>query len=458
MATILQRLKEMSIPKNVPYLSHKMMALYGLPHLTHSMVLLPLVLFIPSYYADDLALPLVSVGMAIAMSRLLDVFTDPIMGILSDRWNTRWGRRKPWLVLGTPLLILSTWMVFVPSGKVSVVYLFIWTSLLFLSFDIFDLPYKAWGAELSTEYKERSRVAAWREAFGATGHIIFLLILMAMGFWGYHGNHEQLLVIALVICICLPIFVVLAVAKVPENPPERLQGASILGWPGIKLVFQNQAFVRTLIALVLFGCGLVIQATLHKMVLKHVVGRPELFSAMILAETFISLLALPLWIWLSDRLGKHRTLTLAGAWVGLWGLALPLVGHGDIVLYVTLIVFRGSSLAAIIFLSNSIAADVIDHDTVASGHQRTGFYFSLWGMAIKMAIGLGVVLGTSLPALYGFEPSAAVHSSATEFALMRIYGWLPCFIMLLAFPLLWNYPITQKKQRELRAEIEARRK
>lgn len=108
MAAILKHLKEMPIPKNVPSLSHKMMALYGMPHLTHSMVLLPLVLFIPSYYADDLALPLVSVGMAITMSRLLDVFTDPIMGILSDRWHTRWGRRKPWLVIGTPFLILST--------------------------------------------------------------------------------------------------------------------------------------------------------------------------------------------------------------------------------------------------------------------------------------------------------------------------------------------------------------
>ncbi|MEQ1739322.1 MAG: MFS transporter [Methyloglobulus sp.] len=445
-------------PKNVPALTHKLMALYGLPHLIHSMVILPLVLFIPTYYADDLGLPLASVGMAIAISRLLDVFTDPIMGILSDRWHTRWGRRKPWLVVGTPSLILSTWMVFVPSGKVSVVYLFIWTSLLFLSFDIFDLPYKAWGAELSTDYKERSRVAAWREAFGASGHIIFLLILMVMGFWGYHGNREQLLVIALIICICLPLFVVLAVAKVPERPPEQLHGQSHLGWAGMKLVFRNQAFIRTLIALVLFGTGLMIQATLHKMVLKHVVGRPELFSSMILAETVVSLLALPLWVWFSDRIGKHRALAFAGLWIGLWGLALPLVGYGDIELYVTLIVFRGSSLAAIIFLSNSIAADVIDHDTVASGHQRTGFYFSLWGMAIKMAIGLGVFLGTSLPAHFGFDPSVASHSPVTEFALMRIYGWLPFFIMLLAFPLLWNYPITREKQQELRAQIDARRK
>jgi glycoside/pentoside/hexuronide:cation symporter, GPH family len=442
-----------------PALSHKLMALYGLPHLTHSMVLLPLVLFIPSFYADDLGLPLASVGLAIAVSRLLDVFVDPFMGILSDRWLTRWGRRKPWLVVGTPLLILATWMVFVPQQSASVAYLFIWSSLLFLSFTIFDLPYKAWGAELSSDYNERSRIAAWREAFGASGHILFLLILMIMGYLGYHGNREHLQVIALLVCAGLPIFVALSVSKVPEKPAENLNNQEhIGGWSGIKLIFRNNAFVRTLITLVLFGTGLMIQATLHKMVLKHIVGRPELFSPMILAETVASLACLPLWIGLSYKFGKHRTLTLAGLWIGLWSLALPWVGHGDVELYVTLIVLRGSSLASIIFLSSSIAADVVDQDTLVSGRQRTGFFFSLWGMAIKMAIGLGVFLGTSLPAHFGFEPSVAVHNIATEYALMRIYGWLPCFIMLLGFPLMWHFPITKEKQQELRSQIEAKLK
>jgi glycoside/pentoside/hexuronide:cation symporter, GPH family len=447
-----------TIPKNPPSLTHKLMALYGLPHLVHSMVLLPLVLFIPSFYADDLALPLASVGTAIAISRLLDVFIDPFMGLLSDRWQTRWGRRKPWLVVGTPLLLLSLWMVFVPPTNVSFFYLLAWTSLLFLSFTIFDLPYKAWGAELSTDYHERSRIAAWREAFGASGHILFLVILTIMGILGYNGNREHLEVIALMVCVGLPIFVVLAALKVPEKPPEHLNGEIRNGWAGLKLILRNKAFVRTLVTLVLFGTGLMIQATLHKMVLKHIVGSPELFTQMILAETLVSLIALPLWIKLSYKIGKHRALTLAGLWIGLWSLVFPWVGNGDIVLYITLIIFRGSSLASIIFLSNSIAADVVDYDTLASGRQRTGFYFSLWGMAIKMAIGLGVFLGTALPAQFGFEPSVAYHSPATEYALMRIYGWLPCFIMLLGFPLLWNFPITRERQQELRSQIEARLK
>jgi glycoside/pentoside/hexuronide:cation symporter, GPH family len=443
---------------NFQPLTHKIMALYGLPHLIHAIVILPMVLFIPSFYADDLALPLASVGTVIAISRLLDVFTDPIIGILSDRWHSPWGRRKPWLVLGTPLLVLSTWMLFVPKASVSVFYLLIWTALLFLAFTLFDLPYKAWGAELSTDYHERSRIAAWREAFGASGHIIFLVILIVMAYLGHNTNRDQLMIIALMVCLCLPLFVALTVWKVPEKQPETLNGAALVGWENVKIIFHNQAFIRTVIALILFGTGLMIQATLHKMVLKHIVGRPELFSPMILAETLASLLALPLWIWLSYRIGKHRALTLAGLWIGLWSIALPWVGQGDIELYVTLIVFRGSSLAAIIFLSNAIAADVVDHDTVVSGQQRTGLYFSLWGMTIKLAIGLGVFMGTSLPAFYGFEPSLAFHTPATEIALMRIYGWLPCFMMLLAFPLLWNFPIDRDRQQALREEIDSRKR
>lgn len=439
-------------------LSHQTMACYGLPHLVHSIIILPMVLFIPAFYADDLALPLASVGSMIALSRILDVFVDPLVGILSDRYRTRWGRRKPWLVLGTPLLLLATWQLFVPTGSVSLGYLFIWSCLLFSAFSVFDLPYKAWGAELSSDYHERSRIAAWREAFGASGHVIFLVILIIMGMLGQHGNREHLMVIALLVAGCLPFLVGLAVYRVPEPLPEVLHEPAPPGWVSLKLIAHNHAFVRTMLALILFVSGLMIQATLHKLVLKHVVGRPELFSPMILGETIASLVALPLWIWLSYRIGKHRALTLAGAWVGLWSLAFPWVGQGDIELYISLIVLRGSSLAAIIFLSNAIAADVVDHDTVAAGKQRTGLYFALWSMIIKMAIGLGVFLGTALPAWYGFEPSLPTHSPASEYALMHIYGWLPCVLMWLAFPILWHFPITHTKQQALRAEIAARRK
>ena len=435
----------------------RFMVYYSLPHLTHAVVLLPMALFIPSFYSDDLALPLASVGIAIAASRLLDVFTDPVIGILSDRFRMRWGTRKPWLIAGTPLLMLSSWMIFVPDEKISLSYLLIWTSILFFAYTLVDLPYKAWGAELSTEYSERSRITAWREGLGAAGQVFFFAILIMMGWYGYNDSRDQLQAIAWAIVLTVPLTMAAMLIKVPEPPQEQLLGKQFRGWPGIVLVLQNRAFVRTLAAIFLLGSGLLIQATLHRLVLTHVIGRPELFAPMLIAENLAALVALPVWLRISDRVGKHRAVTLASLWVAIWSLAFPLVGQGDSALYVTLIALRGSSFTSIFFLSNSIAADVVDEDTVTSGQQRTGLYFAVWGMVMKFSVAVGILLGTVLPATFGFEPSAQIHSESALSALMVIYGWLPSLIMVLGAPLLWNFPITRQRQHTLRSQIEARR-
>ena len=446
-------------------LSRKLMILYGLPHFTHTIVVLPMALFIPSFYADELGLPMASVGFAISFSRFLDIIIDPIVGIMSDQMRTRWGRRKPWLAVGTPLLILCAWMVFVPPGEVSISYLFVWATLLYMAYTIADLPYKAWGAELSTDYSERSRVTAWREAFGFFGQMLFLAILIGMAYYGIRDIHLQLLAIAILIVVSQPLLVAVALWYVPEREPEVLayaaESPTLTGTDGLfgktraalALFSQNRAFLRTLGAVVCFGSAVLMQATLHRFVLNHVVKAPDLFAPMIMAENLVSIACLPLWIWVSDRFGKHRAIVFCALWIAFWSLFFPFVGAGDNVLYVTLILLRGSSIAAIFFLASSIGADVVDFDTVASGKQRTGLYFSVWGIASKLAVGVGVLLGTSLPSAFGFDPSQTVHSDASISALLAIYGWLPCAIIILGIPFLWHFPIDQQKQQELRHQI-----
>jgi Na+/melibiose symporter-like transporter len=239
--------------------------------------------------------------------------------------------------------------------------------------------------------------------------------------------------------------------------PDILSGRHQRGWSALALVFRNRAFLRTMATILLFGSAVMIQATLHKLVLTHVVGRPAIFAPLILAETVASLSAIPLWLSLAARFGKHRAVTFAALWVGFWSLGLPLVGEGDTVLYAALIILRGSSLTSIFLLSNSIAADVVDQDIVESGRQRTGLFFAVWGMAVKGAVALGVLLATALPAAFGFEPSAATQPADAQLWLMMIYGWLPCLIMVLGVPLLWNFPIDRRRHGELRARIAERR-
>ena len=130
---------------------------YSAPSLATSVAALPMALFVPAFYADDLGVPLAAVGTAIALSRLLDVVTDPLIGSLSDHGVLPFGRRKPWMVLGTPLFLVSLWQIFVPGEAASAGHLLLWSALLYLGFTMIDLPHKAWGAELSSDYDERSR-------------------------------------------------------------------------------------------------------------------------------------------------------------------------------------------------------------------------------------------------------------------------------------------------------------
>ncbi len=440
-------------------LSRRTLALYALPNLSYSVAALPLALFVPAFYADELGLPLAQVGVAIAASRVLDVVTDPLMGQLSDRVRTRFGRRKPWIALGTPVLLFALWQLFVPGGRgdATALGLFGWTALLFLGFTIVDLPFKAWGAELSADYTERSRVAAWREAFGFSGQVLLLLLLLALARGGLDAAAGQLYWIAVAIAATLPVFVALALACVPEPPPiERVERELGFG-AGLRLVAANPAFARMIAAVLLFVSGVVVQGTLHRLVLTHFFGRPDLFPVMIFAENLLTLAAVPLWLRLSYRIQKHHAIALAALWIGIFSLALPFFAREAVIPFVVCMVLRGSSFASILFLSSSIAADVVDFDAVASGQQRTGLYFGVFGLVTKAAIAAGVLIATVLPAALGFDPGRESPSESALLGLLGVYGFLPGALMAAGAGFLWRFPLTREIQEGLRVELETRR-
>ena len=86
------------------------------------------------------------------LARLTDVVTDPLIGELSDRWRTPVGRRKPWLLIGTPIMLLGVYKLFAPSGDVDIYYFLLWLTIFFLGSTMIMLPHRAWGAEMSTDY------------------------------------------------------------------------------------------------------------------------------------------------------------------------------------------------------------------------------------------------------------------------------------------------------------------
>ena len=452
-------------------LSRTQTALYGLANLPTSIVGLPIALYIPAFYSQNLGLSLATVGLLIALSRLTDVFTDPAIGIASDRWITRFGRRKPWMVTGIPLMMLSLWMLFVPDSTfavnfwhavggdaVSNLYLFIWISALYLSFTLVDLPYRAWGAELSTNYDERSRITGWREAFGYGGLLAALAIpLVSSLVFARPGANNALLAIATIVIVLLPILTAPALLWVKEPPPRQPKTANIDWRRGLKVIWANGPYRRLVISLLFLVTAVSMTATLSFFFVSAVMEQPfDRYAFFILAYYLSSSLTIPIWFTISRHLGKHRTVVLGIVWLSLWSACIPLLGPDQFWLFFVIMLLKGSAVGALVFLPASMAADVVDLDTLRTGEQRTGLYFSLWGMVNKAAVAVGVLLATNGVTWFGFDPSLDENTAAAKLSVAVLYSVVPAVLACLALPLLWKYPLTRERQERMRAHIQRR--
>lgn len=467
--------EEADTPETAQPVSTLHTALYGIVNLPTSVVGLPVAIYIPAFYSGNLGLSLAAVGVLMSLSRLTDVVTDPLIGSLSDRWKTRFGRRKPWMVAGTPLKVLSLWMLFVPdsdfarlvwsslggdlSSGISQTYFFVWISLLYLGFTLVDLPYRAWGAELSKDYDGRSRITGWREAFGYVGTLMSLIIPLVMAYaFSLTGASNALFFVAVAVVVLMPTLSLPALVAVDEPEPDEIERERIPMFEGLKIVFQNEPFRRLVICLFFFVGAITMTASMSFFYVKHVMEEPfERYTSFILAYYLSSTLAIPIWLMISARLGKHKTVVLGIAWLSLWSAMIPLLGPGDFWIFFVVMLLKGSAVGSLAFLPTSMAADIVDLDIAQTGEQRTGLFFSIWGMVNKFAVAIGVLLATTIAAWFGFDPAVTTNDYTAERAVTYLYSIIPAALACIALPLLWNYPLTRERQQEIRASIEAAR-
>ena len=422
---------------------------FGLPGFPLAALTVPLYIYLPAFYADEMGLGLTAVGAILLAARLFDVVIDPVVGMLSDRSSTRIGRRRPWLLLGTPLALLAVYRLFLPAAGVGDLYLLVWTVALYLAWSILLLPYYAWAAELSPDYHERARITGFRESF------VILGTLAAAGLPALKGGSATggaaLALLALLMMVALPIAVGVAVTCVPEPPVAPVPAAGLGGW---RAILENRPFRRLIAAYLLNGLGNGLTATLFTLFASHVVRVPDQTGALLFVYFLAGILAVPFWLWLSRKLGKHRAWALSLIWTGCWFVWAPALGPGDLVAYAVISVMTGIGLGADLTLPSAMQADIVDLDTLGSGARRAGLYFALWGMATKLALAIAVGIAFPLLDLAGFDP-ARENSGTALTVLGLLYAVVPIGIKLGAVALIWNYPLDAAEHARVRRQLEA---
>ncbi len=159
---------------------------YVLPAFSLSALGMPIVVHLPKFYASkEVGIGFATVGAIFALMRVLDVLIDPVMGYVSDRWRTAFGRRRPIIAIGAPILCLGIWMMFVPGGQVSVAHVCFWLFVMYLGWSAVVVPHLSWGAEISSDYHERSRIYGWYQALTVAGMMGVLMLPAILEQKGY---------------------------------------------------------------------------------------------------------------------------------------------------------------------------------------------------------------------------------------------------------------------------------
>lgn len=415
---------------------------------------IPILLYLPAFYAQEVGISASLVGLVFLSARIWDGTADMVVGWLSDRTRLRLGRRKPWVMIGAPLLIVATWFLCNPPAGAGLLHLAVWAALFYTADAIAKITYWSWGAELATDYVERSRVTAYRGTFSMVGTLIFVsapLVFLPQG----AALSSVLGLISLTLLALIPLTAILLGVFVPDPLPVEAARANLL--KGLLSLAKDRVFTVFGIAILSYGTANGVINSLAVFSLGVGLQLPGRLPWVIFILYMSTLCFLPLTMRLAQHLEKHRI--LAG---GFTVLAVAYSSHlllppGNFVATGALWVVAGIGNSAVLVLPTSMLADIIDRGEIIASERRSGAYMAVYNLVTKIGLALGVGLSFVLLDLVGFNAAAHQHSAA-DARNVRLLGFaLPGLLLLPAILLIWRHEITRKVHRRLREQIDSRK-
>ncbi|MFK8082149.1 MAG: MFS transporter [Granulosicoccus sp.] len=431
--------------------SRSTLAAYGSLAFPLAAAFIALQVIVPTFYAENTALSLTAIGGILLLARLCDTITDPLVGYWSDQSTVKFGRRKVFVVVAAPLIGLSVWFLFNPVGEVGAGYLLFWTIAIYVAGTLSIVPASAWAAELSPDYNQRSLITGIRVGFGLAGTLAALIVPAVLATDGSDNLGSTLKAITILVLVTLVITTIWAAVSVPDTAKTTLPQNSVsAAW---SLMKTGNPFRQLLVSFLLNAVANAIPATLFLLFVTHVLGDASLAGVFLFIYFIFAAAAVPFWVAVSRRFGKHRTWSFAMVMACLFFLWTPFLSADTVFWFYVIVVATGFATGADLALPSAINADVIEWDALETGYTRPGLFFALWGTASKLSYALAVGIAFPLLDLAGF--SATEENSTSSLMWLAVLYGAPCILFKLAA--IWTmrgYPITEAVHADIRKQLE----
>ncbi len=434
--------------------------LYGAGDLTNSLLLTIISVYFAIYLTDVVGIDPGLAALAVFMGRSMDWINDPIIGHLSDRTRSRWGRRRPFILFGLgPLAAAFVLMFWVPPFE-SQLTLAIYYGLVYMLFDtaatVVYMPYFALTPELTLDYDERTALNTARMLFSIVGGLIaFTVPGMIIG--AAADPRAGHLTMALIFGVVGVLPLLLTFFGTRERPEFQAQAQPTLR-ESLAAMRGNRPFQ--------FGLGMFLLTwtviDLLMAVLLYFITywlRLGDSSELIMGSVFVSAAVfLPLWAWVAGRLDKKTAYVIGMGFFAAVLIALIFVQPGaPLALIFGITTLAGVGVAAAHVIPWSILPDAVEWDELRTGRRHEGAFYSLVTLAQKIASSVAIPLALTLLDATGYVPNASNQPVSALWAIRALVGVIPAVLILGGILFALNYPLDRAAHAAIRQQLAERR-
>lgn len=432
---------------------------------------------IPFFYVDTLKLPAVQFGLVMLIAKFWDAVTDPLMGHVSDNTRMRAGRRRPWFLVGAPFLALFTFLLFSPPHRQGEA-LFGWFLAMFLcaftARTVFETPYQAMAPDLTPDYDERTRVAAYRVTIGNLGDFAGALVpmlLLAVLAPRITFTWSGLAVGSVILIGAVTAFVGLRerydASQLPKRPlrenllriiqlPLRNKPARFLILAYACAVFSTTtpvAIFRFLNRYVFTATGL--EGTPLGPLVERI-GVPAFLDIGVILGYFSGVfLSAPLWSKALRTRDKKHGYIFAFVYLGATTCGVLVIPAELGILFPLLNVLVGAGALGLWMLPAALGPDCLEWEELHHGERHEGGFYGIWMFVQKTGGGIALFAMGMLLGVIGFVPDAE-QAPGTLRGLRLLYGGLPLTVTLLGAAIFTRYPITRAVYADVRRQLDER--
>jgi GPH family glycoside/pentoside/hexuronide:cation symporter len=437
-------------------LPNRLILIYAVPTMGIGFMFFFVVLYSMKYATDVLLMAPAAVSLIFGVSRVLDAVTDPLAGYLSDRTQSRHGRRRPWL-LGAALPLGGAFlMIWAAPLALQGAELVAWMAVAVVAFyavmTLVNVPHQSWGAELSEDYHERTRIFGMRHLMTNVGTVTAVLCLY------FITQSDDPRGLVLLLTTIFSAFTVIAIVSAALSLRERteFQGRGPQAVLGVYRDLGRNPHAR-LIMVVYFieSLGGSTIGVLTPYMAQYVILNIS-FPLVVLTYMIASTITVPLWTALSRRVGK-KALWLSSMVVTSLGFGcFFFVGEGDVLVSYVLAFILGAAGGCGNVIAPSVTSDVVDWDELQTGERKEGGYFAAFSFMQKSAAGITVMLTGFALQLSGYVPNA-VQDETVRLTISSLYALFPLSCYCIGALLFTRFSLNEAAHEKVKALLAERR-